>query len=168
MKSIVKYDVRPRYTAGSPAMVDEATARRVAKQEKTGYEMALEGFYGEEAKMEAEQRGMGAVVFSWTEKGNTLIITDMITEERVTRKTFPPRTGHSIFALHPDDVQKRQVVYFGDGRTALLISQPRLDKGHLWLARVEQNGVNLGPQEIDITQTRAERWQNQTTTQTIG
>lgn len=138
-------------------MVDEHTAIRVAKQEKTGHQMALEGFYGEEAKREAEQRGLGAVVFCWTEQGSKLHIRDMITEEETTRKTFPPKTGDSIFNLHPDDAKPRTTVYLPNGRQAFLVSQPYCDKSHLWLARITENGATMGVEEIDITKAKGTR-----------
>jgi len=51
------YNVRPRYTSGSPAMVDAQTAARVAKQEKAAYEDALSGQLGVELRERAEREG---------------------------------------------------------------------------------------------------------------
>lgn len=35
--------VAPRYTPGSPSMVDRSTAERIATEERAGYQRALEG-----------------------------------------------------------------------------------------------------------------------------
>lgn len=56
------YNVRPRYTPGSPAMVDAATAARVARQEKAGYEDALSGVYGVELQTRAQNEGLRGIV----------------------------------------------------------------------------------------------------------
>ena len=40
------FNVAPRYTSGSPAMVPEETALRVAAQEHRSYEHAIAGIYG--------------------------------------------------------------------------------------------------------------------------
>ena len=39
----ISFSVHPRYTSGSPALVDEETAERVARQERRSYEQCLRG-----------------------------------------------------------------------------------------------------------------------------
>lgn len=57
------YNLNPRYTPGSPAMVyDNATAARVAKQEKAFYEDALTGIMGADMKERAEREGLKGIV----------------------------------------------------------------------------------------------------------
>jgi hypothetical protein len=57
------YNIRPRYTPGSPAMVyDNPTASRVAKSEKAFYEEALTGIMGAELKERAEREGLKGIV----------------------------------------------------------------------------------------------------------
>lgn len=63
------FEVRPRFTPGSPACVDERTAERVAAQEKRGFEMAREGVYGAEEKRFADVVGNAWIVFCWQETG---------------------------------------------------------------------------------------------------
>lgn len=63
------YDVRPRYTPGSPGLVDEATAQRVAKEERESYEHALSGIMGEIDKARAEKLGLRGIVQWKQEKG---------------------------------------------------------------------------------------------------
>lgn len=56
------YDVRPRYTAGSPAMVDEKTALRVAEQEKADFERAKECVYGVDMFNRTKNAGLAGIV----------------------------------------------------------------------------------------------------------
>lgn len=55
------YNVRPRYTSGSPAMVDAQTAAHVAKSEKSFYEDALSGIMGTEMRERAEREGLKGI-----------------------------------------------------------------------------------------------------------
>lgn len=64
MSSKVFYDVIPRYSGGSPGMVDYATAERVAQQEIESQKAYLEGAYGEDKKLWAEQQGLEGIVLS--------------------------------------------------------------------------------------------------------
>jgi hypothetical protein len=63
------YHVAPRYTGGSPAMVDEATAERVAKQEKQSIEYVLQGVEGETNKARAERLGLRGIAECRVEQG---------------------------------------------------------------------------------------------------
>lgn len=75
------YSVAPRYTAGSPAQVDQATAARVVEEERRAYPPTLEGVYGAEAKAEAEAKGLRGIVWSWRQRGALIVWHDEITEE---------------------------------------------------------------------------------------
>jgi hypothetical protein len=75
----IYYDVAPRYTCGSPAMVDRQTALHVAQQEKEAYEATLEGIYGEAAKIEAERLGLHWIVWSTNESNARLSKFDILT-----------------------------------------------------------------------------------------
>lgn len=77
----VHWNVAPRYTAGSPAMVDEATARRVAEQEKRAIVGVLAGAYGEEARKQAEQLDLAGIVWSSMDVGKMTVIVDLLTGE---------------------------------------------------------------------------------------
>lgn len=83
------HNVAPRYSAGSPAQVDQRTADRVAAEERRSYVHALEGYYGEEAKREAETLGLAAIVWTSHEIGSKLrkedVLTGTITEQRIDR-----------------------------------------------------------------------------------
>jgi len=61
MRSVNYYNVRPRYTPGSPAMVNGRTASKVAKDEKEFYEYALSGTWGEKEKTRAEIEGLRGI-----------------------------------------------------------------------------------------------------------
>lgn len=73
------YNVAPRYTAGSPALVDYTTAIRVAEQERDAFEPAREGIYGAEDKLKAETLGLDLIVFEMRERPTGWEVHDMIT-----------------------------------------------------------------------------------------
>jgi hypothetical protein len=83
------YDVAPRYTAGSPAMVDQRTAERVMNQERDGYNRALEGLYGADEQHVAQTLGLAGIVWTVTEQRNELfkrdLLTDVVTSQRIGR-----------------------------------------------------------------------------------
>lgn len=56
------YNVYPRYTSGSPAMVSESIALKVAAEEKHFIEHALDGAWGEVEKARAEKLGLRGIV----------------------------------------------------------------------------------------------------------
>lgn len=56
------YNVAPRYTGGSPGLVDRGTAERVALDESRSYDGALTGVYGEADERVARQLGLRGVV----------------------------------------------------------------------------------------------------------
>ena len=60
--------VRPRYTPGSPAMVPDETAARVAAEEKDAHEQALSGAWGESEKRRAEILGVRGVAYLMAER----------------------------------------------------------------------------------------------------
>jgi hypothetical protein len=53
------YNVKPRYTAGSPAGVDETTALHQAAEEHEFHAMHLSGVFGEANAAEARAAGVG-------------------------------------------------------------------------------------------------------------
>lgn len=53
--------VKPRYTCGSPAFVDNALGNQVAREEQTHYGFYLEGAYGEDMRQYAIKTGLGGV-----------------------------------------------------------------------------------------------------------
>lgn len=68
MRAAFRYSVVPRYTAGSPAAVDEATAKHVAREERAAYERYITGLYGEEEKRRADRLGLEGIVYSYDER----------------------------------------------------------------------------------------------------
>lgn len=53
------YNARPRYTAGSPAAVDQATAEKLAADEIRMHQIALTGVWGDKQQAFAKQAGVG-------------------------------------------------------------------------------------------------------------
>src|SRR3990172_8687499 len=90
------YNVRPRYTCGSPAIVDAQTAARVARQEKEGFETALSGIYGPEEQARAGRDGLRGIAEAVLKehrqnRRDGFIVRDLITGEEYWR---PQRTGN--------------------------------------------------------------------------
>lgn len=77
----IYYNVAPRYTPGSPAMVGQDIAERVMKEEQVGYRHALDGIYGTEHQRVAQERGLAGIVYTTTERRNAYIKNDLITGE---------------------------------------------------------------------------------------
>ena len=95
MRSVSYWNVRPRYTPGSPALVDCRTATKVAKDEKEFYEYALSGTWGEKEKARAEAEGLRGiaehVIYEKREnRVNGFVVRDLITGEEYWR---PQRRG---------------------------------------------------------------------------
>lgn len=78
------FNVRPRYTPGSPAMVPEDIAVRVAVQERSFYERAISGRHGERTAEKARSRGLGGIVDVRRElpRGKGWDVLDLCTLER--------------------------------------------------------------------------------------
>ena len=73
------YELIPRYSGGSPAMVhDGQLARRIAKQEREAYQWCLEGIRGEEWKKLAETQGLSGIIL---ERLSESRYRDMVTDE---------------------------------------------------------------------------------------
>lgn len=79
------FNVRPRYTAGSPAMVDAVTAERVAGEEKRGYERAIEGIYGPEEQHRAICEGLFGIAEKTQEIRGGWKVYDLIMHEQYFR-----------------------------------------------------------------------------------
>lgn len=84
------YNVNPRYAGGSPAQVDEATAIKVAKEEKAAYDLTVEGVFGEENRKRALEWGTIGISELVVERADAWIVTDLITGDRFVRP-FPGR-----------------------------------------------------------------------------
>lgn len=79
------FNVRPRYAGGSPAMVDERTALRVARDETEGHHRAMEGAYGETEIERAKREGLFGVAEQVTERADAWIVLDLCTGDRYVR-----------------------------------------------------------------------------------
>lgn len=78
---IVTYHVAPRYSGGSPAMVDYDTAARVAMEEMRAYAEALEGSRAERERERAERLGIAGIVESRLESAQGWNVGDLLTGE---------------------------------------------------------------------------------------
>jgi hypothetical protein len=83
----VSYNVIPRYSPGSPALVDRATALRVASNELDAYQRTVEGAYGEDDRKRALIEGISGIVEERAVYPHHYIATDVMTgEQRDSRK----------------------------------------------------------------------------------
>lgn len=76
------YNVAPRYTCGSPAMVDRQTCEKVAAEEKEAYAHALDGSSGERDRSVAEAAGLDFIAYTMRELKKTWEVDDLITGKR--------------------------------------------------------------------------------------
>lgn len=75
------YHVSPRYCSGSPAMVDERMANRLANEEPNFYNMALSGALGDFHQSEAREWGLHGIVEWRMECAYGWLTHDLITDE---------------------------------------------------------------------------------------
>ena len=77
--------VRPRYSGGSPAMVKDDVALRVAEQEREEYERALTGVYGDHQKRRAKVLGLRDIAYALGQQGSgrkfRWLVFDLVTGE---------------------------------------------------------------------------------------
>lgn len=76
----VLYEVAPRYTPGSPAMVPEEIARRVAKQEQEAYRAAISWSMHPRHDV-AKSKGLSWIVWERTELRGRIYKRCMLTDE---------------------------------------------------------------------------------------
>lgn len=75
----VSYHVKPRYSPGSPAMVDFGIAKRVAYDEASSRQRILTGFHGEAETKRAQEQGLEGIVYAMDERSDCWLVTDLIT-----------------------------------------------------------------------------------------
>jgi hypothetical protein len=85
------FNVAPRHSPGSPAMVDFGTAAHVADQEMLFHAHAIAGRYGTEARKRAEAAGLKGIVECRRETRKGWEVLDLLTGETFLRP-FPKRS----------------------------------------------------------------------------
>jgi hypothetical protein len=88
------YNVRPRYSPGSPASVPAYVAAMVANDEKEAHEATLSGVYGEDAATKAKTDPLRGLAERVEERAGAWLVEDLITKERYVRP-FPAPYGES-------------------------------------------------------------------------
>jgi hypothetical protein len=71
MTQTVLYHVAPRYTPGSPALVDYETAKRVAREERAAADA--------DAYADGDQKDVEGIAYSTLEIRGTVYVTDFLT-----------------------------------------------------------------------------------------
>ncbi len=72
----IYYEIIPRYTGGSPGVVDKDIALKVAKQETDAFNAYFEGAYGEEGIQLAGKYGLEGIVLRSNNGRHVDVITD--------------------------------------------------------------------------------------------
>ena len=98
------WDVRPRYSAGSPAMVDRRIAAKVLIDEWECLEHALAGSYGDAKRDEALADKLAGIVIVSHERGPCVDTWDVITGEAV-RKRYRDGILKASVPLKPWDTK---------------------------------------------------------------
>ena len=80
------FHVRPRYTPGSPAMVNPRLCRRVAEEERQAIQGHLEGVYGPAEVERAKRLGLHRIALHTVESKGGLTVTDLLTSEQYRRE----------------------------------------------------------------------------------
>lgn len=93
------YNVAPRYTPGSPALVGRDIAERVASEEKDFIQHALEGFWGDAQKLRAEQLGLRGIVEARVERRGFWEVHDLCTGEHF-KRLFPEKLRKQGFKTY--------------------------------------------------------------------
>jgi hypothetical protein len=98
--------VRPRYSAGSPAVVPDHVALQVASDERRDYERARSGAYGEAQQRRAERLGLRGVAYAFAESGSgknfRWLVYDLVTGECSRRHHDSEITGKLGFRPYWD------------------------------------------------------------------
>lgn len=77
------FNVRPRFTPGSPGLVNEAIATHVAEQERDAQARAATGVYGPEIQARAQdEHALSGIAYLLEEHAKFWRVYDLITEEK--------------------------------------------------------------------------------------
>lgn len=85
-RTVTVYNVAPRYTPGSPAQVDQATAEKIARDERAAYEQVMSGSYSVTELHRAERLGLSGIVEARQILARSYRFEDLITGERGERR----------------------------------------------------------------------------------
>ncbi len=97
--------IRPRYTSGSPAMLDLYECAMVAAQEEEACAQSMTGMYGDERKAFALKHGLSWIAYARWFAGKTAMRHDLITGETIFE---PPK-------LTPDERRRARCLLIHEG-----------------------------------------------------
>lgn len=108
-----RFNVNPRYTPGSPALVDSYTAQRLMRQEQAVYDEMIKGLYGENKKAEALRLGVRGIVEEIWEFRGVLMYRDLLTGETggkpvckyCLRRHAVGRVVNDAYEPHPEEIK---------------------------------------------------------------
>jgi hypothetical protein len=130
MISNSSFDVSPRYSPGSPALVDRLTAEKVMRTEREFYAHALEGIYGEAAQQKAQSLGLEGIVVERWESHTHVHTLDLMTDARASRSLLEPPARRCARLPRPEKLDASAIAadealfpcvnLNGDARSALV------------------------------------------------
>lgn len=127
------FHVAPRYSPGSPAMVPERTALRVARDEAEGFEATLWGAYGEARQEEALKLGLEGVVEHRRERAGGWDVEDLLTGRTCRREDIRAdhlRPGDKVLRAISGLTELSRPVTVGEtywGKSSVVFKSPDLD-----------------------------------------
>ncbi len=148
MRSTGHFNVAPRFTPGSPALVREEIALRVAAQERDSFPRAKEGIYGETDKAKAERLGLRGIVEYRVERGSGKKhgweVIDLCTGERLFRlctealRTLGWKSYHDLQGYERKIVDENPPSDFEDPTKGWYKLSPEMSSGfpHGWKVQV--------------------------------
>jgi hypothetical protein len=109
------FNVWPRYTPGTPALVRDQTAQHVMRSELAVYEDMIRGLYGPAKKAEAKKLGLRGIVEETWEFRGILMYRDLLTGETGAKPVCKVcnrrhavgkfENGGDSYELHPDELR---------------------------------------------------------------
>jgi len=109
-RSRFQCNVRPRYTGGSPALVDLATAQQVAASEMRSHGDALEGIHGEAHQERAQRLGLRGIAEQVKETRKGWEVVDLITGEQYLRPFNKLMTKNGFIQWHDVGPRIREMI----------------------------------------------------------
>ncbi len=104
------FNVAPRFTPGSPALVNQEIALRVAAQERRAFEPAKMGVYGKDDQERAGRLGLRGIVEYRTERGSG---------KKHGWEIIDVCTGEKFFRLTDEALRKNGWTHYADLNSGL-------------------------------------------------
>jgi hypothetical protein len=139
----MSFHVRPRYSCGSPALVDRAIALRVVNDERRAIEADLKGYHGVPAQELAQRLGLANIVYHLREHRGGWTVTDLLTGEQY-RRSFSYREGDQVEVWDAKQGWQLHIVHKSAKQTHFVVVRPAGQE--VW----QQTPVEVGIQQVRV------------------